>query len=70
MVEHQTKHALLTGCLQCGGVFVDHATRGRVVTQFDGEIVDATEMAAARSSMPVDVRVPIACPACGRRMRW
>lgn len=68
LVEHQTKSALLSGCLTCGGIFLDHATRGRVVTQLDQDIVQAAGLAAAQARHRPDVHASAACPACGVAM--
>lgn len=68
LVEHQTKSVLLSGCLTCGGIFLDHAARGRVVTQLDQDIVQAAGLAASQARYQPDVRATAACPACGVAM--
>ncbi|MBL8720030.1 MAG: zf-TFIIB domain-containing protein [Myxococcales bacterium] len=68
LVEHQTKSTLLSGCLTCGGIFLDHATRGRVVTELDQDVVQAAGLAASHARHQPDVHAKADCPACGAAM--
>ncbi len=68
LTRHETKTAILQGCLSCGGIFVDKEGRNRVVATGCTEVASASDIASQHARMTPDTRAPIQCPMCRTAM--
>ncbi|MCC6215868.1 MAG: zf-TFIIB domain-containing protein [Polyangiaceae bacterium] len=60
----QVAGATLHGCGRCGGIFVDTAVAHRIANAGDPAALALADQAARAATSAVDVRAPVACPAC------